>query len=84
MGMCWLVGKCGLANGLRSAAGGVDTTRPPALPLHRLSPGCARQLGRSLRPACVCNQEEAVALWRLVLTQRVTCRIKLLPVFLTK
>lgn len=46
MGTRWLVGKCGLANGLRCAAGGVDATQPPAPPLHQLSPGHARKPGR--------------------------------------
>lgn len=43
-------------NGLRSAAGSVDTAWPPALLLHH-----AGKLGRSPRPARVCSQEEAAA-----------------------
>lgn len=51
MGTGWLVGKFGLANGLRSAAGSADMTWPPALPLHQLSPGHASKLGRCPHPA---------------------------------
>lgn len=29
MGTCWLMGKCGLASGLRAAPGAADTTWPP-------------------------------------------------------
>lgn len=43
-------------NGLRSAASSVDTAWPSVLPLHH-----AGKLGRSPRPARVCNQEEAAA-----------------------
>lgn len=67
MGTRWLVGKCGLANGLRCAAGGVDATRPPAPPLHQLSPGCARKPGRPPRPARVRCRGEAGAGWLSVL-----------------
>lgn len=72
-------GQVRTGNGLRSAAGGVDTAWPLVRLVHH-----AGKLGRSPRPACVCNQEEAAAVWLLVLMQRVTCQTKLLPVFLTK